>query len=97
MNCGPVDVPAPPTSLICLLARISILIPAGRGHGVVLGRGSTGSITVDREGGGGCRKCLMMAVNRRSTTIGTAFVGDIVFEGKLGEKGAESEDVSRDD
>ena len=64
---------------------------------MVLGRGSTGSTTVDREGGGGCRKCLMMAVNWKSTTMGTAFVGDIVFEGKLNEKGAESEDVSRDD
>jgi len=91
---GPV-VPAPPASLICLLARISILIPAGRGHGVVLGRGSTGS-AIGREEGG-CRKCLMMAINWKSTTIGTAFVGDIAFDGKLGEQGGESEDVSRDD
>lgn len=71
-------------------------MPAGRGHGVVLGRGSTGSAPVDR-GEGGCRKCLMMAVTRKSTTIGTAFVGDIVFNGEIGEKWGESEDVSRDD
>jgi len=64
---------------------------------VVLGRGSTGSILVDRGGGGGCRKCLMMAVTRKSTTIGTAFLGDIVFDDRFGEKGAEFEDVSRDD
>ena len=63
---------------------------------MVLGRGSTGSTTVDREGGG-CRKCLMMVINRKSTTVGTTFVGDIAFEDKLAEKGAESEDVSRDD
>lgn len=88
--------PAPPASLIRLLARINILIPAGRGHGVVLGRGSTGSALVGREGGG-CRKCLMMAINWKSTTTGTVFVGDIAFDGKLGEQGGESEDVSRDD
>ena len=90
------DVPVPP-SLNCLLARISILIPAGRGHGVVLGRGSTGSTLVDREGGGGCRKCFIMAINWKSTTIDSAFVGEIVLDGKLGGKGAEFEDVSRDD
>jgi hypothetical protein len=38
-----------------------------------------------------------MVVNRKSITVGTAFVDGNVFEGKLGEKGAESEDVSRDD
>jgi hypothetical protein len=38
-----------------------------------------------------------MVVNRKSITVGTAFVGDNVFEGKLGEKEAELEEVSRDD
>jgi hypothetical protein len=88
----------PPSLLICEL-RISILIPLGKGHGVVFGRGNDVSEGAARGGGGGFRRRAMMGARRRSTTYGDVLVGkyDFVWSDIVSERGVEDRDVNADD
>jgi len=63
-------IPRPgPVSRICLLARSHIAIP-GKGQGA-FGTGRMGSGFVGREWGcGGCPRCAIMELKRRSITSG---------------------------
>jgi hypothetical protein len=81
-----------PSILSCVL-RISILIPLGKCHDVVFGRGRGVSTVAGRGGGVGFRRRVMMGVIRRSTTYGDALTGkydfvysDIVVENGVGVK-----------
>lgn len=87
----------PPSLLICEL-RISILIPLGKGHGVVFGRGKGVSEGVVRGGGGGFRRRAMMGARRRSMTYGDVLVGkyDFAWSDVVAERGVEGRDVNSD-
>lgn len=60
--------PTSPALPIRSPARINILIPAGKGHGVVFGSGSVWSELLERAGGAGFRRRAMIGARRRSTT-----------------------------
>jgi len=67
--------------LICALARISILIPAGNGQGVVFGRGKNTSGDVDRGRGTRFRKRVTIEESLRSRTYsGEELGGSLMFE-----------------
>lgn len=69
----------PPSLLIRELARISILMPTGSGHGVVFGRGREASELLARGGEGGLRRCAMIKARRRSMMNGGALFAGCVF------------------
>lgn len=54
-------------------------MPAGNGHGVVLGRGKEGSVLLARGGGGGFRRRAIIDERRRSTTYGGVLLGGYDF------------------
>lgn len=58
----------PPPSLLVCEPRINILIPLGKCHGVVFGRGKDVSEVAARGGGGGFRRRAMIGAIRRSIT-----------------------------
>lgn len=66
----------PPASrLVWALARISIRMPAGSGHGVVLGSGNNESSEFVGMLGGGFRRRARIGARRRSTTYSEVSLG----------------------
>lgn len=56
------------------LARMTDLLPGGKGPGVVFGRGSDVSALLVRKGGGALRKRVTMDARWRSRTYGDSLV-----------------------